>query len=41
MIFYCPGNSKHDVIDKLKEIGIDHQRFNFQNKGLETWTSRQ
>ena len=41
MIFYCPGNSKFNVIDKLGAIGISHQRYYFQNNGLETWTSQE
>ena len=41
MIFYCPGNSRFNVISKLAEIGVDYQRYNFQDKGLETWTSHQ
>lgn len=41
MIFYCPGNSKFEVIDRLKEVGVINQMYNFQDKGLETWTSLQ
>jgi len=41
MLFYCPGNSKFEVIDRLKKIGVEYQRYNFQNNGLETWTSQQ
>ena len=41
MLFYCPGNSKFEVIEKLSEIGVDNQRYHFQNNGLETWTSQQ
>lgn len=41
MIFYCPGNSKFTVIDKLNSIGVVYQRYNFQNNGLETWTSQE
>ena len=40
MIFYCPNNSRFKVIDALKTIGVSHQRYGFQNKGLETWTSQ-
>lgn len=39
MIFYCPENSRFNVIEKLKEIGVRNQIYNFQEKGLETWTS--
>lgn len=41
MIFYCPNNSRFNVIDKLKSLGVVHQNYNFQNTGLETWTSQQ
>lgn len=41
MLFYCPGNTRYNVIDALKEIDVDCQRYNFQDKGLETWTSQQ
>lgn len=41
MLFYCPGNTRYEVIDALKEIDVDCQRYNFQDKGLETWTSQQ
>jgi len=39
MIFYCPENSRFDVIEKLKEINVRNQIYNFEEKGLETWTS--
>lgn len=41
MIFYCPGNSRFEVIDRLADQGIEHQRYTFHNNGLETWTSHQ
>jgi len=41
MTFYCPGKSKFAVIDRLKELGIEEQKYTFQTKGLETWTSFQ
>lgn len=40
MIFYCPNNSKFNVIDKLKQLDVNHQRYIFQNNGLESWTSQ-
>lgn len=40
MIFYCPNNTKFDVIDNLNHIGVTHQLYTFQNNGLETWTSQ-
>lgn len=41
MIFYCPNNSRFDVVDALKELDVHHQTFKFQQKGLDTWTSYQ
>lgn len=41
MIFYCPGVTRYNVIEKLEEIGVSNQIYNFQDKGLETWTSVQ
>jgi len=40
MIFYCPNNTRFNVIDALKKIDVIHQRYSFQNNGLETWTSQ-
>ncbi len=40
MIFYCPNNTKFDVIDSLNQIGVTNQLYTFQNNGLETWTSK-
>ncbi len=41
MMFYCPGSSKYDVIEALSEKGVVWQKYSFQTKGLETWTSVQ
>lgn len=40
MIFYCPGNRTFDLIDSLAAKNVLHQRYSFQNNGLETWTSQ-
>jgi len=40
MIFYCPGNRTFELIDALAEKQVIHQRYSFQNNGLETWTSQ-
>ena len=37
MIFYCPGNSRHAVIEALAEQGGKIQPFQFYNDGLLTW----
>lgn len=41
MIFYCPGNSKYDVIKVLNKMGGNMQAYNFVEKGITTWTSNQ
>lgn len=38
MIFYCPGNTRYEVIKKLSEIGGEFRRFQFEKKGVSTWT---
>ena len=38
MFFYCPGNSRHEVIKTLDAMGGDVKRYEFVNHGLETWT---
>ena len=40
MIFYCPGNSKYEVMEALDKQGGQMQRYNFTKKGMFTWTSR-
>jgi D-glycero-alpha-D-manno-heptose-7-phosphate kinase len=41
IFFYCPGNSRFNVIKALKAIGITQQKYTFQSTGLDTWTSQQ
>ncbi|PHI21031.1 dehydrogenase [Lewinellaceae bacterium SD302] len=41
MIFFCPGNSRYAVHAALEAIGVEVVHYNFQKKGLFTWTSRQ
>ena len=41
MFFYCPGNSRFDVVKALEAKGISQQRYMFQSTGLDTWTSLQ
>jgi D-glycero-alpha-D-manno-heptose-7-phosphate kinase len=38
MIFYCPGNTKYNVIKKLKPFGGYQRNFQFTENGLKTWT---
>ncbi|WP_020571673.1 GHMP family kinase ATP-binding protein [Neolewinella persica] len=39
MIFFCPGNSRYDVIEALHAINVHVQPYTFVSKGLYTWTS--
>ncbi|MBW6489824.1 MAG: dehydrogenase [Lentimicrobium sp.] len=38
MIFYCPGNSRSDVIQALRQYGGEARRYEFTDKGLRTWS---
>lgn len=38
MIFYCPGNTKYNVIKQLDRFGGHHKNYSFVQHGLETWT---
>jgi D-glycero-alpha-D-manno-heptose-7-phosphate kinase len=38
MFFYCPGNSRSNVIESLKKFGGHSKRYEFTSKGLSTWT---
>lgn len=38
MFFYCPGNSRHEVIQKLEAMGGQVKRYEFVTTGLQTWT---
>ena len=38
MIFYCPGNSKYNVVKNLKKFGGEHRDYQFVKNGLTTWT---
>ena len=37
MFFYCPGNTRSDVIAALRQFGGQTKRYEFTNKGLTTW----
>lgn len=41
IFFYCPGNSRFNVIKALKAKGITQQKYTFQPTGYDTWTSQQ
>jgi len=38
MFFYCPGNTRHNVIKMLEENGGQVKRYEFVTTGLQTWT---
>ncbi len=37
MIFYCPGNSRHSVIEALNKFGGEVKSYTFIKHGLQTW----
>jgi D-glycero-alpha-D-manno-heptose-7-phosphate kinase len=38
MIFYCPVNTKYNVIRELERFGGQHRPYQFVEHGLKTWT---
>lgn len=38
MIFYCPGNTKYEVMRALEKFGGQSRNFQFVEHGLKTWT---
>lgn len=38
MIFYCPGNARHQVIASLKKFGGEVKNYTFTKYGLTTWS---
>lgn len=38
MVFYCPGNSRFNVINSLKPFGGEVMRYSFTKNGLTTWS---
>jgi len=38
MIFYCPSNTRYQVIESLKKYGGTSHRYEFTSAGLTTWT---
>jgi len=37
MIFYCPGNTKYKVIERLNSFGGHCKPYQFVDHGLTTW----
>jgi D-glycero-alpha-D-manno-heptose-7-phosphate kinase len=38
MFFYCPGNTRYQVIESLKQFGGYTERYEFTSQGLVSWT---
>lgn len=38
MIFYCPGNTRYDVIESLRKFGGTSHRYEFAPTGMTAWT---
>ncbi|HEV8082309.1 MAG TPA: dehydrogenase [Chitinophagaceae bacterium] len=37
MIFYCPGNTHHAVVEALRKFGGEVKNYSFTKHGLQTW----
>ncbi|MEO8116872.1 MAG: dehydrogenase [Bacteroidota bacterium] len=40
MIFYCPGNTRYEVIKSLAQFGGEVKQFHFTKQGLNSWTAQ-
>ena len=40
MFFYCPGNTRYNVIDTLNKFGGEIKPYQFTKHGLRTWCSK-
>lgn len=40
MMFFCPGNSRYQVIETLKKFGGQIKRFDFTSFGLKSWVAK-
>jgi D-glycero-alpha-D-manno-heptose-7-phosphate kinase len=38
MIFYCPNNTRYEVIESLRKFGGTSHRYEFTNAGMTAWT---
>jgi D-glycero-alpha-D-manno-heptose-7-phosphate kinase len=38
MIFYCPGNSRSEVIKAVEAFGGQVKRYEFTERGLTSWS---
>lgn len=41
MIFYCPGNSRYNVIEALQAFGGEVKQYSFTKYGLSTWSGKE
>ncbi|MEO8567566.1 MAG: dehydrogenase [Ginsengibacter sp.] len=39
MIFYCPGNTHHAVVEALNKFGGEVKNYTFTKHGLQTWSA--
>ncbi len=37
MLFYCPNNSRHSVIEALRKLDVNIHKFEFTKTGLRSW----
>ena len=37
MFFFCPGETRHRVAERLQELGVQITRFAFEPNGVQTW----
>jgi D-glycero-alpha-D-manno-heptose-7-phosphate kinase len=37
MYFFCPGETRHSVSDRLEQMGLELTRFAFEPQGVQTW----
>lgn len=37
IMFYCPGNTRHNVINALEQFGGEVYKFSFTSQGMDSW----
>jgi D-glycero-alpha-D-manno-heptose-7-phosphate kinase len=38
MLFYCPPGTRHRVLSRLHQLGLEEAEFSFDQQGLRTWS---
>lgn len=38
MIFYCPPGTRHRIVARLNQLGLEEAEFSFDQQGLRTWS---